>query len=132
MNKARYKNRLYIDLLLGLFILIIANSIYEISLMQSPRPFFTLLIVCTLGAFVLTKHEWSKDSVRYWGILVFIAGSFQFVKMFIAFIGPYNNEISAFELVYPAIDLIIGIIVFMYNDEMFTLETIEEEQQEKE
>ena len=127
MKKLKYKNSKSIELLVAALILLLVLSLYNLIFENSFKSLFSIVISGTLLGMVLTKHEWAKDAVRYWGIFNFVVASYNLIIMFVAVYSeiPYDNVLA--HAIFSGIDFVIGILLFTENDKMFIMESVDDQ-----
>ena len=122
MEKLRYKNRRYLELLVAFLALSIVGSLYMMIMLEKFIHFIHFMISAALFTLILTKHTLAKDVVRYWGILLLFTGA---IRLLIAFVQIMSSSDAGPELVFvldSGFSFLLGLLLFMYNDKMFEME----------
>lgn len=127
MKILKYKNQKSIEILVAFLILMLLINLYNLVVENSFKSFFGILILGTLLVLVLTKHEWAKNAVRYFGIFSFLIASYRLLILFVAVYSEIPNDNALSNAIFSGVDFIVGIILFTENDKMFTMETIEKQ-----
>lgn len=113
MEKIEFKNKTFEYSLIGFIILLLCWNLYTLTTGIS-KALIPIIIQVILIILIFLKNKHAKIGIKIWAIILILSYGISFLaKLVKIFLG---DEIVLSELINKAIFLILGILIYMFNE----------------